>query len=151
MRRALPGMIAAGGLVLLPALAPAASLAQGEPQSLVTIIPLDGEATVGGVKAACTGIGQTRDDPKWAAYPVRVEFSNAANEYLIGATVQVRTAAGKPLLAVDCDGPWVLLDLPPGRYVVEGRIDMSPAKPRSAPVTPPRSGQIRVVLQFPDA
>lgn len=119
-------------------------------QPLVDMIPLDSETSIGGIGAACTGIGQMRDDPRWLAYPVRVEISDAKNAYLAGEIVQVRAADGKPLLNAECDGPWLLLKLPKGRYVVQARLIDYNAKPRSAPVTAPSSGQVRVVLQFTD-
>ena len=129
------------------AAAPAPAAASTGP--LVSIVPLDTEATIRGVKAACTGIGQTRDDPKWASYPVRIETSDGRNAYLAGAVIQVRTPKGQPLLAAACDGPWLLLMLPEGRYVAEARIDGSAAKPRTAPFVVRASGrQLRVVLQF---
>jgi hypothetical protein len=116
---------------------------------LVSIVALDTETTIGGVGAACTGIGQTREDPKWAAYPVRIETSDGQNAYLAGAVIQVRTPKGQPLLNAECDGPWLLLMLPPGRYVAEARIDGAAAKPRTAPfVVQAGKRQLRVVMQF---
>lgn len=124
-----------------------AGVATAEP----TALAVDAETEVGGVPVACTGIGQTRLDPKWQAYGVRVEFSNALNEYLVGGAVSVRDRTGRTVLDVTCDAPWVLIKLPPGAYVVEGRILGSQAKPRTAPFSPPATGQMRLVLQFPDA
>jgi len=114
-------------------------------------LPVDAPTTVNGVELACTGIGQTRADTRWEAYGVRLEFSNARNEYLTGGAVVVRDARGRELVNVDCDAPWILLKLPKGAYRVEGRLLESAAKPRSAPFIAPASGQLRVVLQFPDA
>ncbi|MEI9963774.1 MAG: hypothetical protein WDM92_02845 [Caulobacteraceae bacterium] len=107
-------------------------------------------ANINGVEAACTGVGQTREDPRWAAYPVRIEFSNARNEYLMGAVVSVTGKAGKPVLTALCDGPWLLLKLPKGRYSAFARLTDVQAKPRSAGFDAPASGQKRVVLQFLD-
>lgn len=113
-------------------------------------MPLDAETTVSGVPVACTGIGQTREDPRWAVYPVRIEVSDAQNAYLAGAVVQVRGRDGKPILAAECDGPWLLAMLPKGRYLAEARIPGSSARPRSARFTATDKGQVRVVLQFTD-
>jgi hypothetical protein len=112
-------------------------------------VPEDRVVTVNGVDVACTGIGQTRNDPQWAAYPVRVEISGAHNEYLAGAVVSVRDHAGRPVLSVACDGPWVLVKLPAGNYRIVASLAGSDARPRSAPVRSPRRGQLRVVMQFP--
>jgi len=144
---ALPAALAAAALALPPAAlsAPAPS----EPAPVTNVGP-DVAATAGGYEVACTGIGQMRNDPRWLAYPVRVEISGAQNEYLVGAVVSIFDHAGRPLFTVACDGPWVLMKLPEGDYRVLARLAGSPAKPRSAPFKAPRQGQIRVVMQFPD-
>jgi hypothetical protein len=110
---------------------------------------MDTPVTMGGIETVCTGIGSGKDDPRWAAYPVRVEFSNAAAQYLSGAHVSV-AAKHKTLADFDCQGPWVLLKLPAGSYTVTATIDGSNAKPRSATFKPPAHGQKRIELQFPD-
>lgn len=138
----------AAGLCLLLA-SPQASA--GAAVSRPVVLALDTATTVNGVQLACTGIGQTRDDARWQSYPVRVEFSNARNEYLVGGAVTVRDAVGRELLSASCDAPWILLRLPKGAYRVEGRILGSAARPRSAPIVSPTGSQLRVVLQFPDA
>jgi hypothetical protein len=116
-----------------------------------TVLPLHRAITVAGIDVACTGVGQTRDDPQWNAYGVRIEFSNGLNEYLGDGAIRLRNSAGALLLEVTCDAPWVLLRLPAGHYSVVGWVPGSSAKPRSAPISPPRTGQTRFVLQFPDA
>jgi hypothetical protein len=137
--------LVAASAVLLAAAEPAAA------PPAPTMLAVDAETTVGGVAVGCTGIGQTKSDPKWAAYPVRIEFSNAAREYLQGGEIVIYDAASAPLLSVRCDAPWILLKLPAGSYRVEGRVPDSPAQPRSATFKPPAKGQMRLVLAFPDA
>ena len=112
---------------------------------------VDRDVTVSGVQLACTGIGDTRNDPKWAAYPIRVEFSDAKSEYMTDAVVALVDARGEAVLVVRCDSPWLLLKPPPGSYAVYSRLMGSTAQPRSARFTVPVRGQKRVVLQFPDA
>lgn len=148
MRRGPAAALMVAGLSLIGA--PAAPARPAEPSHTVAL-PVDAETKVNGVDLACTGIGQTRDDPRWGAYGVRVEFSNARNEYLAGAAMELRDRTGREILSVSCDAPWILLRLPPGGYSVEGRLLESTAKPRSATFKPPAQGQTRVVLQFPDA
>ena len=132
---------------LCAALACLAGRAAGEAVAL----PVDAATTINGIELACTGVGQTRDEARWRAYPIRVEFSNARNEYLVGGAITLRDAAGRELLSASCDAPWILLRLPKGAYRVEGRILGSAATGRSAPFLSPAAGQARVVLQFPDA
>jgi hypothetical protein len=112
---------------------------------------VDREVAIGDVEVACTGIGDTRADPKWAAYPIRVEFSNARNEYMVDALVALLDAKGEAVLVVRCDSPWLLLKPPPGTYSVYAELMDSAARMRSARFTVPAQGQKRVVLQFPDS
>jgi hypothetical protein len=114
-------------------------------------LPIDSPTKVEGVSVACTGVGQTKHDPQWRDYSVRVEFSDAQNTYLGGGQIAVSGRQGRTLLKVRCDAPWILLKLSPGEYAVEGRPVDSAAKPRSASFHAPGKGQMRLVLQFPDA
>lgn len=141
------GAVVVAGICLCAAPAWSAGPAAAGPAAL----PVDAPTVVNGVDVACTGIGQTRLEDRWRGYGVRVEFSNARNEYLTGGAIVVRDAAGRELVNVSCEAPWILLRLPKGAYRVEGRLLNSAAKPRSAPFASPASGQVRVVLQFPDA
>jgi hypothetical protein len=109
----------------------------------------DSEMTLAGVGAACTGIGQTKDDPKWLAYPLRIEFANRAREYLINATVTLSDDKSAKLFTVTCPGAWLLLKLPsPASYRVDALVNG-----RAAPTTTvksPAKGQQRVILVFPE-
>jgi hypothetical protein len=117
----------------------------------LTPIAMDRELAMRGIQLACTGIGDTRTDPKWAAYPIRVEFSDAKNEYMTDAFVTLVDGKGETVLAVRCDGPWLLLKPPPGTYAVYAQLMDSSARMRSARFTVPARGQKRVVLQFADS
>lgn len=138
-----PLLIAAGCVAAVLTAMTAVAVAQPDK------LPIDKETTINGVPVACTGVGQTRFDPRWQAYPVRVEFSNAASEYLTDAELTVSGPRG-PVLTVVCGGPWVLMKLPAGSYTVQGRILGAAAKPRTMTVRPPASGQARFVMQFSD-
>ncbi len=117
-----------------------------------TRVPLDTETTLGGIDVACTGIGQTKDDPKWLAYPARVEFADAKHDYLANEVVTVSKVKGEPLFSLSCEGPWVLLKLAPGStYQVDARLAERDTAPRSAVVKAPKHGQARFVITFPDA
>jgi hypothetical protein len=113
-------------------------------------VPLDHETTIAGIGVGCTGIGQTKNDPKWKAYPVLVEFAGAGGEYLANTTLTVSDAEGAEVLEAFCEGPWTLLQLPPGKsYKVVGQVGRAPDHTVSATVKAPAHGQARVVLNFP--
>lgn len=124
-------------------LAGAAAAQQGQP------MPMDTPTTIGGIDTVCTGIGQeAQSDPRWQAYPVRIEFSNGGAQYLSGANVELSTAGGKSLLSVNCPGSWVLFKLQSGSYKVTASLTGQGGGTSSATFSPPHSGQKRVVLGF---
>jgi len=133
------------GLILLAA---AASAGAQPPIQL----PLDTETVIGGVGVGCTGIGQTKNQPRWLAYPVRVEFADAQRAYMAGEIVTLSDPRGGRLFTVACEGPWLLLRLPDSRaYPVEARLTERDTAPRTATVKSPSHGQARFVITFPDA
>jgi hypothetical protein len=72
-----------------------------------------------GVKYACAGVGKaSRNDPRWAAFPVRLEFAAANGDFLGDPAVTVTDGAGKQVFSAQCNGPWVLIELPAGSYKV---------------------------------
>jgi hypothetical protein len=111
---------------------------------------MDTDLTIGGVGVACTGIGESKQDPRWLAYPVRVEFANLRQEHLIGAEVTLSTMQRVPIMHVTCQGAWLLLKLPDrSSYRLEARIVGETAPAQSRVVRSPAHGQARVVIAFP--
>jgi hypothetical protein len=73
----------------------------------------------GGVKYACAGVGKaSRNDPRWSAFPVRLEFAAANGDFLGDPAVTVTDGSGKQVFSAQCNGPWVLIELPAGSYKV---------------------------------
>ena len=152
MSRYRAGITALAGWAALVAAAPEpAPSAEAPSASPDTAIKMgwDSEMTLAGVGLACTGIGGTKDDPKWLAYPLRIEFANRAREYLINATVTLTDDKGAKLFTVICPGAWLLLKVPsPNPYRVDALVNG-----RAAPTTTvksPAKGQQRVILVFPE-
>jgi len=104
-----------------------------------------------GVTAVCTGIGEAKDDPRWKAYPVRIEFATETMHYLAGAHVTVKNSDGMTLADVDCSGAWLLLQLPQGEYEAGASLLYRKTAPQaSARFSAPKPGdkQKRVVLVY---
>jgi hypothetical protein len=120
------------------------------PASADSTIQMDNPVSIGGVQTVCTGIGDdAQHDPRWLAFPIRVEFSNGGAQYLSGAHVELSTAGGKTLAALDCAGPWVLFQVGPGTYKVTATLTgQQGGGTSSATFSPPAKGQKRVVLGF---
>lgn len=118
--------------------------------ALADPLPMDQPISVDGIETVCTGIGdEAQHDARWAAYPIRVEFSNGGAQYMAGAHVTLQDAGGKTLAAIDCSGSWVLFQIPQGSYKVFATMHDEPnLGERSATFTTPESGQKRVVIEF---
>jgi hypothetical protein len=112
-------------------------------------MPMDVPISIDGTETVCTGIGdEAQNDPRWKAYPVRVEFSNKLMHYLSGAHVALKDGTGKTMATVDCAGAWVLFKLAPAKYVVEASLLWQKSETSSAAFDAPATGQKRVVLRF---
>jgi len=114
-------------------------------------LAMNSPVMVSGIETVCTGIAETRDDPRWTAYPVRIEFSNTAAQLVAGAHVVLADARGAKLAEFGCPGSIVLFKLSPGRYKVTATISPTPRGTVSADFELPSKGQKRVELQFKGA
>lgn len=112
----------------------------------VQSLPPDQPVVVNGLDLVCTGVGEdARNDPRWTAYPVRIEFANAAAQYLSDVSLAVATASGEQLFEVTCDSPWILANLEPGKYVLAATYE---GFVKTEKFTAPKSGQARFVVRF---
>lgn len=112
----------------------------------VTQLPDDQPVEVNGIKLACTGIGDdAQHDPRWKAYSSRIEFANAAREYLSDVVLAVSDANGKQLFKVRCGSPWVLAALAPAKYQLTATFE---SLTTSDKFTAPKKGQKRFIVRF---
>ena len=134
----------------LAATAMVAMLALG-PQAVAdsaTYMRSDAPVDVNGYELACTGIGdEAQSDPRWKAFPVRIEFAGGNAQYLADVDASVSDAAGKELFRVRCDSPWLLAKLPPARYRVQGTFRNLV---KAANFVAPTKGQARIIVRFPE-
>jgi len=67
----------------------------------------------------CSGIGlEERSAAEAVPQNVRLVFAQKNGDYLGGVQTRIADAAGNEVVSVRCPGPWVLLNLPQGRYDV---------------------------------
>jgi len=111
-------------------------------------IAVDKPVTVSGIETVCTGIGSAQSDPRWKAYPVRVEFSNKRHEWVSDVDVVLAKSDGTALAQLFCPATWVLFKLPVADYVVTATVAPGPGGTASLKFTVPAKGQKRVVLVF---
>ena len=110
-------------------------------------LALDAPTHIAGIESVCTGVGlDARQDPRWSNYSLKVEIAGPGGQYL-GDEHLVLRQSGKDLLALTCVGPWILFQLPAGRYEVEARVGNQTV---SSAAFAPASGQGRVILRFQD-
>ena len=102
-----------------------------------------------GVEAVCTGVGSAKDNPKWDAYPVKVVFSNGAQEFVAGEHVVLRRG-DQTLVETDCDAPWMLFRAPAGKYTLTASLPGRADSEHSATFTTdgPDAGQKRLDISF---
>jgi hypothetical protein len=83
-------------------------------------------------------------------YPLAVEVyaREAGREiYTAGASIEVKTPSGDTVLHAEADGPFLLADVPPGRYTVEATLD---GKSQRKSVTVEEDRTRRTVFVFAD-
>lgn len=111
-------------------------------ESLTPDIPTQ----INGTDVVCTGVSlDARQDIRWNAYALKVEFAGPGGQYVGDEIVSVRRGNAE-LLNVSCSGPWLLLKLPPGRYEVSAKAEGQVA---ASPAFAPKEGQGRIILRFP--
>jgi len=112
-------------------------------------LPDDQPTVINGIDVACTGVGdESKTDPRWPAYGVRLEFAGGERQYLADLDVSIAASDGHQLIAVRCGGPWLLVKLAPGTYRVRAEFEHRITK--TASFSAPAHGQKRVVVAFPE-
>ncbi len=128
-------VFAAGLLICQPGYAQPASL------------PMDTPVRIAGVETVCTGVSlDARENPLWNSYALKVEIAGGGGRYLGGERITLRRNEAE-LVSVICDGPWILFQLPPGRYTVEGELA---GQTISFTAFISAGNQGRIILRFPD-
>lgn len=140
----------AAGVVL--ALAAAAAGAQDVPAPQAPLLPQARQS--GAVVYVTGGVAEGESQAFEAAradYPLSIELLQADpgghDQFTAGAEVRVLNAAGVTVLEATADGPFMLVQLPPGRYQVQATLKGRHAPSRQVTVEDEGSG--RAVLRFP--
>jgi hypothetical protein len=107
----------------------------------------DEEKTYKGVAYACAGVGDSKDDPKWKVYPLKLMFTAGSRAYVSQVEVSLQDASGAEVLKVSCDAPWLLAKLKAGTYSVTARAEGGGTK--TAKVTVGAAGQSELAIRFP--
>lgn len=87
---------------------------------------LPGVKEVNGVRYVTGGFGQTESTALREAIPqyrLSMVFSQASGAYVANIPVRIRGSGSAPTLEVTAEGPYLLIDLPPGRYRIQATHD----------------------------
>jgi hypothetical protein len=107
----------------------------------------DMPTTIDGIQMVCTGVGSSKDDPRWKEYPVKIVLATTGGADLANAHVTL-TKAGHTLVETDCNGPWVLFKAPPGQYTATATLIGGSGQSHSARFSASGAGQKEVNILF---
>ncbi len=111
------------------------------------VLYADDIQTSHGIRWACTGVGESKEDPRWEKFPLKLMFAARGNAYVSAVKVEIQDKSKKPTFSAECDAPWILVDLAPGTYQVHatalGRFR------QSTQVTLRGGPQVLQVIRFP--
>ena len=94
----------------------------------------------------CSGVGlDEREAAERVPHTLRLEYAQADGHYLGGVDTVIADGAGNQVLTARCPGPWVLVDLPDGRYRVTATLN---GKTKSFGVTVSGAKRVRQVVIF---
>src|SRR3954465_5815749 len=94
----------------------------------------DTPVTINGVEAVCTGVGSAKDDPRWAAYPIKIVLATTGGANLANAHVTLNKGR-QEVAGLDCDAPWILFKAPPGAYTATATLIGGSGRSNSASFT----------------
>ncbi|HSN32071.1 MAG TPA: hypothetical protein VLU41_05260 [Ideonella sp.] len=105
------------------------SAALGAPAQTDAEAPAPTDETVGAAPLQSNGVkylngGASEEDrnrmlAQSVDYPVRIALSGAGGQYLVADALTLTNAAGREIASVPNAGPFVMFNLPPGRYVAQ--------------------------------
>jgi hypothetical protein len=111
---------------------------------------LEQPAFAASVRALCTGVGiDARERARMMDYSLRIETAAADGHYLGDQLVEISGDALAEPVRVHCKGPWVLADVPDGRYRVAVELTNHGGPRRTAWSHVSGAGQTRLVIHFP--
>lgn len=121
--------------------------------ALVAAAAMPPERYVGGTGYVSGGIGEAeanlfkRDMAHHALAIEVLEHAGRAQEFTADAEVSITDRHGKPVLDTVTEGPYLLVDIPPGRYTVVARLKDKTL--RKSPLYVARGQVARATFEFP--
>ena len=105
-------------------------------------------ADVQGVQTACGGASlDDQEQMSVQGYPVTLKLVGGYGQWLGNGSISITGDNGAQAISLQCEGPWISLHLPPGRY--SATVGVSGASPRTLSFAVGR-GQREVLVRFPE-
>ncbi len=102
------------------------------------------------IKYFSAGLGKEERSLKYPPFAVKLIFIQGDRAYLAGVTVNILKEDGSPLLMIpggDVEGPWLFINMPPGRYMVNGTDSTGTTVKKT--ITVASNGQTVIHFRFP--
>ncbi len=101
-----------------------------------------------GVTFMCSGIGESKDDKRTTEFPMKIVFATASSALYSDVNVRIyEEGGGKSVFDVFCDGAWLLVKLPAGKYRVTATDQKNQSRSCAMTIG---SSQTQCVLRWPD-
>lgn len=126
----------------------AALIALASPAFAEEMLKVHQTANVAGHQVMCGGASlddQAQMDAK--SYPVTLKMVGGYGQWLGQERVSVNGKSGEQI-SLQCEGPWVMMQLPPGQYQATAEISGASAKTQKFTVA--NGGNREVIFRFPE-
>ena len=94
---------------VLPVAAQADDMSAAPPNDTV-------QTSASGHQYVCTGIAESKFDPQWEAFPLKLVVATVEGDYLGDFIATIVDSSGATGFDAHCLAPWMLVDLPAGTY-----------------------------------
>ena len=94
---------------VLPVAAQADDMSAAPPNDTV-------QTSASGLQYVCTGIAESKFDPQWEAFPLKLVVATVEGDYLGDFTATIADGSGATVFDAHCLAPWMLVNLPAGHY-----------------------------------
>lgn len=111
------------------------------------LVVQDTPTTINGVETVCPGVGSAKDDPRWAAYPVKIVLATTGGANLANAHVSL-SRSGKEVAGLDCDAPWILFKPAAGSYTATATLKVGGGTASQTFTTDGTGPQKEITLTF---
>ena len=116
--------------------------------SLQAQVTQDQELTYKDTKFACTGIAESKEDPRWGKYSTKLMFTTGGRAYVSYIQLSIKDAQGNTVFETDCDAPWIVVDLKPGKYSISATALKKYTK--NATINVGGGKQTELAIRFPE-